>query len=178
MRSTLYRVSALILMTVGALPASSAAQGHNGHGGEAPESLVQIVREATQRFSDVEVARNAGYGAFLGCVSGPEVGAMGQHYVNGPLVGDNAIDATQPEALVYEPVNGRLELVAVEYIAPAAPWNATHTAPPVLEGQTFHFVGAPNRYGIDAFYELHVWAWRNNQNGTFVDWNPAVRCGR
>jgi hypothetical protein len=37
-------------------------------------------------------------------------------------------------------------------------------------------VGAPNRYGIDAFYELHVWAWRDNPNGSFVDWNPNVHC--
>jgi hypothetical protein len=103
---------------------------------------------------------------------------MGQHFVNGALVGDNAIDAGLPEALIYEPRNGRLQLVGVEFIVPAAAWNATHPAPPVLEGQTFHYVGAPNRYGIEPFYELHVWAWRENPNGTFADWNSAVRCGR
>jgi hypothetical protein len=27
-----------------------------------------------------------------------------------------------------------------------------------------------------ALYELHVWAWRDNPNGTFVDWNPQVSC--
>jgi hypothetical protein len=27
-----------------------------------------------------------------------------------------------------------------------------------------------------AFYELHVWAWRDNPHGAFVDWNPAVSC--
>ena len=40
----------------------------------------------------------------------------------------------------------------------------------------FSFVGAPNRYGSPAFYELHVWAWKDNPNGMFVDWNPAVSC--
>ena len=27
-----------------------------------------------------------------------------------------------------------------------------------------------------AFYELHVWAWRDNPSGVFVDWNPRVSC--
>ena len=39
-----------------------------------------------------------------------------------------------------------------------------------------HLLGAPNRYRADALYELHVWAWRDNPNGTFVDWNPRVSC--
>lgn len=178
MTPTLYRLITLIAITaMAAAPAPAVAQAHQGHRTNAPESLVRIVRAATERFADVEAARLAGYGAFLGCVSGPEAGAMGQHFVNGVLVGDNAIDPSAPEALIYEPLNGRLQLVGVEFIVPAAAWNATHSAPPVLEGQTFHYVGAPNRYGIDAFYELHVWAWRHNPNGAFVDWNPAVRCG-
>ncbi len=43
-------------------------------------------------------------------------------------------------------------------------------------GQHFHFVGTPNRYRLPAFYELHVWAWRDNPGGDFVDWNPDVSC--
>jgi hypothetical protein len=37
-------------------------------------------------------------------------------------------------------------------------------------------VGAPNRYGLPAFYELHVWAWKTNPSGMFADWNPRVSC--
>ena len=48
--------------------------------------------------------------------------------------------------------------------------------PPVLEGQTFQLVTSPNRYGLPAFFELHVWAWRDNPNGAFVDWNNKVSC--
>jgi hypothetical protein len=29
---------------------------------------------------------------------------------------------------------------------------------------------------IPAFYELHVWAWKNNPSGMFTDWNPNVSC--
>jgi len=30
-------------------------------------------------------------------------------------------------------------------------------------------VNSSNRYGIPAFPELHVWAWRDHPNGAFVD---------
>ncbi|MFN7979461.1 MAG: hypothetical protein U0P30_15100 [Vicinamibacterales bacterium] len=152
------------------------AQHDASHGTQAPAALVKIVRETTRPFLDIAALGGTGYGPFLGCVSGPEVGAMGQHYVNPGLVGDGLIDATKPEALIYEFAGNRARLVGVEFIVDAATWNASHTAPPVLEGQTFQLVTAPNRYALPAFYELHVWAWRDNPNGTFVDWNPRVSC--
>ena len=37
-------------------------------------------------------------------------------------------------------------------------------------------MSAPNRFGLPAFFELHVWAWRDNPNGAFVDWNNKVTC--
>jgi hypothetical protein len=43
-------------------------------------------------------------------------------------------------------------------------------------GQVFHYNTAPNRYGIPAFYALHVWAWRDNPGGPFADWNSTVSC--
>ncbi len=46
----------------------------------------------------------------------------------------------------------------------------------MLGGQLFTYNGAPNRYGIPAFYALHVWAWRSNPDGVFADWNPNVSC--
>ena len=139
--------------------------------------LVGLVREATDRFWNVETAIAEGY-APGPCVSGPNAGAMGVHYINGALVGDGAIDATQPEALIYQPKpNGQLRLVGVEYIVLAGDWDAANPGtPPVLEGHLLNFVGSPNRYAIPAFYELHVWAWRKNPSGTFADWNPNVTC--
>ena len=96
--------------------------------------LVDAVRRTTEPFKDVTAATAAGYAAFLGCVSGPSEGAMGIHFVNGALVGDGQIDVQRPEALMYEPKNGQLHLVGVEYIVIAQAWDAAHQAPPTLMG--------------------------------------------
>jgi hypothetical protein len=105
---------------------------------------------------------------------------MGVHYVK-PSLFDGQLAIESPEALVYEPTrNGRLELVAIEYVAPAEAWHAAHDMGvlPDVMGHLFHFVPGPNRYGPAAFYELHVWAWKSNKNGAFSDWNPAVSCAK
>jgi hypothetical protein len=143
----------------------------------APPALVRLVREGTKKYIDVNNATAAGYGPFLGCVAGTDHGAMGVHYVNGTLLGNLTLDPAQPQALVYEPVDGKLRLVAVEFILDAASWlAANNNTPPVLEGHVFNFVGAPNRFNIPAFFELHVWAWRDNPQGAFVDWNDRISC--
>lgn len=149
---------------------------HAGHERAIPAKLVQLVRDATRQFINVNAATAAGYQPFLGCVSGPDHGAMGVHYVNGGLVGDGEIDASKPEALIYEPSGEGMRLVGVEFVVIADTWLAHHSSPPVLEGQTFQFVSSPNRYGLPAHFELHVWAWRDNPNGAFVDWNNRVSC--
>jgi len=158
------------------IAAHDSEQAHAGHEHAAPAKLVQIVRDATRQFVDVNAAA-AYYGPAFGCVSGPDHGAMGVHYINGALVGDGEIDAYRPEALIYEPSSGgRMRLVGVEYIVDYTTWLATHDAPPMLEGQAFQIVGSPNRFGLPSFFELHVWAWRDNPNGAFVDWNNRVSC--
>jgi hypothetical protein len=168
----LFRVS-LIVLSLFALTSVALASSHNA---EPRNTLVATVRQATKSFRNVSAAESAGYGLFHGCVSGPQEGAMGIHYVKGDLVGDGVIDSSQPEALIYELRNGRLQLVGVEYVVLAEAWDAAHETPPALMGQVFHYVGAPNRYRIPAFYELHVWAWKENPNGMFTDWNPKVSC--
>jgi hypothetical protein len=169
---------ALIGGLVAASPERAAATGsEHAHHGAAPAKLVQLVRDATRAFLDVNAAGGAGYGPFLGCVSGPDHGAMGIHYVNLALYADGEIDATHPEALIYEPKGNFRRLVGVEFIVDAATWLANHdNLPPVLEGQVFNLVPSPNRYNLPAFFELHVWAWRDNPQGAFVDWNNNVTC--
>jgi hypothetical protein len=64
----------------------------------------------------------------------------------------------------------------VEFIVDAKFWDDHYDGPPTLLGQVFTYNASPNRFRLDAFYALHVWAWRENPNGTFVDWNPQVSC--
>jgi hypothetical protein len=138
--------------------------------------LAGEVRAGTSDYRDLRAALADGYESTGSCVSGPERGAMGVHFANGTLIGDGLLDPRRPELLIYEARGGRMRLVGVEFLVLADAWHAHTEAPPVLMGQQFHLVGSPNRYGLPAFYELHVWAWRDNPNGMFVDWNPAVSC--
>jgi len=156
----------------------AAQEGHNpADHKDSSSKLVQLVREGTRQYINVNNATAAGYGPFLGCVAGTDHGAMGIHYVNGTLLGDLTLEPSQPEALIYEPSDGKLTLVGVEFILDSASWLAKHNnTPPVLEGQVFNFVAAPNRFNIPSFFELHVWAWRDNPQGAFVDWNNHVTC--
>jgi hypothetical protein len=136
--------------------------------------LIQKVRKATARYRDINVALAEGYAPATPCVSGPNSGAMGVHLIKGELLGTREVDATTPEALIYEPTpDGRMRFVGVEILTFASDWVSEV---PVLDGHLLHYVGAPNRYGIPAFYEIHVWAWRNNPDGAFADWNPRVSC--
>jgi hypothetical protein len=132
------------------------------------ETLVDKVRAANTRFRDVSVAVSEGY-APIPCASGVDGGAMGVHYVNPTYLKEAVPDLKHPQAVMYEPMpDGKMALVAVEYI--------TFKGPASLEGQLFNFNGAPNRYGLDPFYELHVWAWKPNARGPYADMNPDVSC--
>jgi hypothetical protein len=140
-------------------------------------ALIKAVREGTERFKDVNAAIRAGYQLTFGCVSGPDSGAMGLHYVNFDLVGRGVIDPAQPSIVIYEAQpDGSQKLIGADFLVDAAQWDASHNGPPQLMGQLFHLFDAPNRFRLNAFYTLHVWAWKNNPNGAFVNWHPNVSC--
>jgi hypothetical protein len=142
-------------------------------------ALIKIVREHTERFQDFTVAESEGYVLSFGCVSGPDQGAMGLHFVNMELVGKGVIDPTKPQIILYEPTSdGHLKLTGADFLVDAQ-WDADKThkpGPPELMGQLFHYFEAPNRFGLKPFYTLHVWAWKDNPNGAFVNWHPDVSC--
>jgi hypothetical protein len=184
---TVSAIGALVL--IGAVPARALAQGDHSHGitpqpqEQTPQqkarsgALIKAVQEATERFQQPAAAEAEGYALQFGCVSGSDVGAMGLHFVNGALVGDGEIDLARPEIVLYEPLpNGKLRLTGADYLVLADAWNAKHSGPPQLMGQLFHLFDSPNRFGLPAFYTLHVWAWKDNPNGAFVNWNPNVSC--
>ncbi len=156
MKTSVLLATITLFSAAGAMPAQAA------------NPLADAVRAANERFMDVAAATAEGY-APIPCTSGPTGGAMGIHYVNGAYIEDQVIDIAKPEAVMYEPQeDGSLELIAVEYITTKGPAN--------LNGHLFNFIGEPNRYGLPPFYELHVWAWRENPTGTFADMNPNVSC--
>ena len=94
---------------------------------------------------------------------------MGFHYGNVGLI-DGSVQVDQPELLLYEPEkNGRLRLVAVEYIIPYT-LHSRDAAPPVLFGQEFKQNDTFQLWG------LHAWVWKENPSGMFADWNPRVNC--
>ena len=150
----------------------------SGGGKDAAGALVKAVREATARFRDPAVAENEGYQLLFGCVSGPDAGAMGLHYVNLELVGDPALDPSRPEIVIYEPLpNGRLRLIGADFLVFADAWHqANGPATPELMGQLLHLFESPNRFGLPNFYTLHVWAWKENPTGMFVNWHSKVSC--
>ncbi len=141
--------------------------------------LVEKVRVATESFKDINAALSAGFVQGTPCVSGPDFGAMGVHFVLPTRIANGTLNAAEPEALIYEPTPaGAFRLVGVEYIVLASIWTAQHpgAGPPALDGHLMNFVDAPNRYGLPAFYEIHVWAWEDNPVGNFADWNTHVTC--
>ena len=147
-----------------------------GHLSSASEFL-KIVRDSTERFQDVNAAKAEGYVLQFGCVSGSDSGAMGLHYVNGDLVNSGVLDPARPQIVIYEPMpDGSLKLIGADYLVLAETWHKTHKETPELMGQLFHLFEAPNRFGLPQFYTLHVWAWKDNPNGAFVNWHPQVSC--
>ncbi len=139
--------------------------------------LVAAVRHATAGFRDFSTVKGAGYGKFLDCFTNREVGGMGQHYVNGDLLGDDVLDPMKPEALVYEPTeDGQNILVAFEYLVFASKWDPQNTGRPAPElfGQQMHLMtNIPNTPPV---WALHLWLWTDNPDGLFANFNPIAFC--
>jgi hypothetical protein len=160
-----------------------------------PATLVEKVRRGVpEAFRNPFTAMSVGWRNVTACVSGENQGAMGIHLVFNPSpvagqpppkLADGILDPLDPEALIYEPAgNGLFRLVGVEFIELAEHWagmvknDSTLPATPRVDGHLMTYVGAPNRFGLPAFYELHVWAFEDNPVGTFADWNTLVKCDR
>ncbi len=176
----------LLILAAAALgvAAAQADSGHDpSHGLHGDSPLVTKVRNANKAFADINAALAYGFKQATPCVSGPDFGAMGVHFVKQDRVDNAFLKAEDPQALIYEPQeDGSLRLVGVEFIILASVWQAQHgganAAPPALDGNLLNFVNEPNRYGLPAFYELHVWAFEHNPVGSFADWNTRVVCDK
>lgn len=167
------------------------------------EPTLDEVRAATERFQDISVALAEGYipdpmnmcdtAEMMG--SPAELGTMGIHYFRPDLLGITAteprVDGTSthtdflnPAILIYEPQqDGSLDLVAVENLVFIESWTAAgNDAPPVFQGKEFDLMQddpdteVDEAHMFEPHYDLHVWLYRENPNGIFAQYNPAVSC--
>ncbi len=193
-------VAVLAHSGAGTLPARIDASSTPGAG----EPSLADVRAATERFRDVEQALAEGYlrdpgnmcddAAMMGQPAG--LGAMGIHFFRPDLLGITAppnprvdgvgihTDFNQPAILIYEPQeDGSLELVAVENLVFIEAWEAAgNTEPPSFHGVAWdRMVDDPatavdEAHFFEPHYDRHVWLYRENPNGVFAQYNPAVTC--
>lgn len=143
----------------------------------ADQSDLAEIRRASAKYHRLEVAVADGYelgyrGIITGCISHPTAGAMGYHYFRSDLIDDPAVDPLQPEGLLYAPgPNGKLKLVAVEWVVPGPVPPEPDAEPPSVLGTDLHVLNP-----ILGWYIHHAWIWNNNPAGMFEDWNPRVIC--
>ena len=139
------------------------------------QAQISELREATARFHGIEVAIQEGYAPFGDCFANPPEGNMGYHYSNAELMEDPGVDPNHPELLLYEKqTDGTLKFVGVEYHH--VPGRVAQGGEP-LPAEAVRGVVPPQHDLLDEpFYLLHVWQWKHNPNGRFVDWNPRVVC--
>ena len=128
----------------------------------AVERELASVRAATDDFSTIDAALDAGY-ADIDVV----MQNMGYHYMNADLV-DATFDVDQPEILVYAPdAGGTMRLVAVEY---AVPLDLSENAPAGFTGDDD--VWARNE--VFGLWLLHAWVHLENPDGVFSPTNSTV----
>lgn len=170
---------------------------------EDSKAVLAEMKAASERFTDVNVALAEGYIADPSgaCITAEmegqaaNKGAMGIHYFRPDVLGITATeprvdgngthtDFLTPGVLLYEPqADGSLELVAVENLAFEKAWKeAGNAGPPSSIGHDWaHMVNDPGTeadeaHGFQPHYELHAWVFRDNPNGPFEPFNPAVTC--
>ncbi len=93
----------LVMALLSAGQPSYAAQTPQSRSDASP--LMEKVRAATWRFKDINVAMAAGFVQGTPCVSGPDAGAMGVHFVMPARINNFVLRADEPQALIYEPVS-------------------------------------------------------------------------
>jgi hypothetical protein len=131
---------------------------------------VRALRAATLPFQTIDSAAAVGYTRQVqDCLVHEHHGAMGYHHTN-PRLMDAKVEVDKPEILLYERLpNGDYRLNGVEFIVPFRAWPRDSVAPTVM-GQTMHREDNLN------FWYLHVWSWKQNPDGLFANFHPAVQC--
>jgi hypothetical protein len=176
MKMTRYALCAVIAMAVSLATGSAKAE-------DPSKAELDSIRQALEKYKDPYVAVRDLYLSTVGCVhySGEKMeghmdypkGGMGIHFVNLTVTGP--LDPKRPNVLIYEPVGGKLQLVAVEWLVPLSAVKER----PTLLGQPFqgpmegHEPLIPKGF---VHYDLHAWLFKDNPLGIFSPTNPDVSC--
>jgi hypothetical protein len=166
------------------------------------KELLQQIRQATEKYRDVNVALAEGFIAPPGNICDTaemmgqpkELGAMGIHYFRPDLLGITQVeprvdgngthtDYFQPAILIYEPqADGSLELVAIENLVFVKSWLAKNAAVPTFHGVHYNLMAddpttpVDEAHHFEPHFDLHMWLYRENPNGLFAQYNPTVSC--
>ena len=168
-RTTALRLSAAAL----AVAALATTAGPTLAGPSTPSGRdLSVIRAATARYHDVEVAKADGYVEIPHCEANGE-GTMGVHFVHPQRSQDAAIDPARPELLLYLPSQDGMDLIAVEYFMAEA---AAGGSAPTLYGVPFDGPMDGHTPDMPRHYDLHVWTWRHNPAGMTAQYNPALSC--
>lgn len=137
---------------------------------------MQRLREVTGAYHNEALAVAGGFERTDECVASPD-GGMGYHYGNLDRF-DATVNKDQPEGLLYAPgPEGTRTLTGAEYFKVDADQDLrTDDDRPVLFARPFAGPMPGHAPGMPIHYDLHVWVWRWNPNGTFSEWNPRVSC--
>jgi hypothetical protein len=155
-----------------------------GTGVTDPKVLRELaaVRQATDKYHDVNVALADGFIRTPQCVQEKGSGGMGIHFINPARIINPAINILEPEILLYVETAGGMKLIGVEYMFPIGRPDAPIPNPappiPVLFGQSFNGPMLGHESGQPPHYDLHVWIWQANPEGTFAQLNPNVSCDK
>ena len=157
-----------------------------GHADAAPALAPELAaaKAALDKYKDPIAAVRDGYFSTVGCIDSKGAkegaiyyppGAMGIHFLKTANIGPK-LDPTKPQILLYEPKNGKLELVGAEWFVPV---QVAGGKAPMIFGQTLAGPMDGHEPVLPAslrHYDLHVWLWRPNPKGVFTPTNSAVKC--
>jgi len=157
-------------LRVGSLAASAGAAGCLGVGslfGPSPEEQVENHESALERFTDVSAALTEGYRT-TGTYVRTDEGVLGEPFVNVEI---DELDPERPQAVLYTLTeDGNYEAVGLKWFVSAE----DRDSPPSLFGTEFSGPHGSEAALIPEHYALHVWLYRENPEGLFARYNPAV----
>lgn len=151
------------LATTAAVGAASGCLG----GGPSPSEKLDEYRSDLETYADVGAALRAGYRTTAKFVRTDE-GVLGEPLVDFQV---ESVDPTRPNGLLYAITEaGTYEPLGCKWYVPADETDD----PPSLFGREFDGPFESDVPFVPEHYALHAWVFRDNPEGTFARYNPAV----